>query len=428
MQAILIRENTLSKVIAGLDIGTCSVRAVVGIINDDYSVEIVDVAKKPSNGFLRNGTIVNLESTKNCIKEIIDDVEQNAGLEVQAVVTGIGGVQIESLNSKGAVAISSYGKTERAVNADDMRRVIDCANSVKIPLDRNLLHVIPQGYFVDGTDVGKNPLNQIAYKLEAEVHIITASRTAVSNITNCMEQTKYPLDEVMLKTLACTEAVMVDDERKLGSILIDIGGGTTDVVVIVNDAPICTCSIPVGGNLVTSDISMVKNIPSSIAEKLKVESGCCWLPLVENSNEEVIIPGFGSRSSELTTKVELALIIEARMKEIFEMVRSEIKPKLSGRKFAGSIILTGGGAQLPGCLEMAQSVFQTSSVRLGVPQPLGGMENNYRYPEYATAVGLILAHKEHLKSAEKEVIKKKHSEPKKTGEESIISKLMKKFF
>ncbi len=417
----------MSNIVVGLDIGTCFVRAVIGVVNDDKTVEIVDVAKKPSSGCLRNGTIVNIEATKQCIHEVIDEVEQNTGLEVQSCVTGIGGVQIESINSKGAVAISSYGKSERAITEDDVKRVIDCANSIKVPLDRKLLHVIPQQYIIDGTDGFKNPVNNIAIRLEADVHIITASRTAVQNITTCVDQANYQLDEVMLKTLACTEAVMIEDEKKLGSILIDIGGGTTDVIVVLNDAPICTCSIPIGGNLVTNDIAVVKGIPNSTAEKIKIENGCCWLPLVENENEEVLIPGFGSRSTELTTKVELCQIIYPRMEEIFTMVRDEISRRLSSMQLSGSIILTGGGAQLSGAVEMAQCVFNTSSVRLGYPQKMGGMEDKYRVPEYATAVGLILAHKDHAQLEKKHSKKREAAVPKQQGE-STFKKFMKKFF
>lgn len=417
----------MSSIVVGLDIGTCFIRAVIGVVNDDRTVEIVDVAKKPSAGCLRNGTIVNIEATKKCIREVIDEVEQATGLEVRSCVTGIGGVQIESNSSEGVVAISSYGKTERAITEDDVKRVIDSASSVKIPLDRKLLHVIPQQYIIDGTEGFKNPVNNIAIRLEAAVHIITASRTTIQNITTCIDQTSYQLEEVMLKTIACTEAVMIEDEKKLGSILIDIGGGTTDVIVVLNDAPICTCSIPIGGNLVTNDIAIVKGIPHSTAEKIKVESGCCWIPLVENENEEVLIPGFGSRNTELTTKVELCQIIYPRMEEIFSMVRDEISRKLSSIQLSGSIILTGGGAQLNGAVEMAQSVFGTSSVRLGYPQSLGGIEEKYRIPEYATAVGLILAHKNHA-SQEKRHSKKRDNAVSERAGDSVLKKIMKKFF
>ncbi len=420
----------MSNVVVGLDIGTCFVRAVIGIVHEDSSIEIVDVAKRPSMGLLRNGAIVNIEATSKCICDVIDDAEQNSGLEASSVIVGIGGVQIESINSKGVVAISSYGKKERAVTQEDVERVIECANSIHFPSDRKLLHLIPQTYYVDKTDIGKDPIGNIACKLEAEVHIITASATSVANITRCVGQTMYTLNEVMLKTLACSDSVMLDDEKKLGSVLIDIGGGTTDVIVIVNDAPICTCSIPVGGNMVTSDISIVKGLPTSIAEKIKLEGGCCWLPMVETHDEEVIIPGFGSRGSELTSKVELCSIIEPRMKEIFEMVRKEIKQKLSGVQFSGSIILTGGGSEIPGAVELAEAVFRTSSVRLGFPQGYGGLEEKYRYPEWATAVGLILSQKRYAEADEKRNHKSKRKtfETDENKKEGVLAKFMRKFF
>ena len=184
----------MSNVVVGLDIGTCFVRAVIGIVHEDNSVEIVDVAKRPSMGLLRNGAIVNIEATSKCISEVIDDAEQNSGLEASSVIVGIGGVQIESINSKGVVAISSYGKKERAVTQEDVERVIECANSIHFPSDRKLLHLIPQTYYVDKTDIGKNPIGNIACKLEAEVHIITASATSVANITRCVGQTMYTLN------------------------------------------------------------------------------------------------------------------------------------------------------------------------------------------------------------------------------------------
>lgn len=416
----------MSSIVVGLDIGTSFVRGVIALVNDDRSVEIIDVAKKPSSGFLRNGTIVNIEATKQCIHEVIDELEMSTAMEVHSCVTGIGGVQIESSNSRGSVAISSYGKAERAITQDDIKRVIECANSIKIPLDRKLLHVIPQQYIIDGTEGFKNPIDTIAYRLDADVHIITASRTAVQNITTCIEQANYQLDEVMLKTLACSEAVMNEDDKKLGSILIDIGGGTTDVVVILNDAPICTCSIPIGGNLVTNDIAIVKGIPTAIAEQIKVEHGCCWPPLVEGNDEEVIIPGFGSKKAELTSRVELSNIIYPRMEEIFKMVQDEICQRSSVEDLFGTIFLTGGGAQIDGALELAQMVFGTSSVSRGVPKALGGIEEKYRLPEYATGIGLVLAHKDHLNSGKKP--RKSYSSEHKTGGEGKLQKFLKKFF
>ncbi len=381
----------MTDIIVGLDIGTSFVRAVIGEINENNDIEIIGVAKKESSG-LRNGVIVNIEATMDCLKAVIEEAEQVAGYEVSSCITGIGGVQIESMNSKGVVAVSSHGKRDREITQADVDRVLEAANAVQIPMDRKMLHVIPQEYIVDGNPGYKDPINMIAIRLEAEVHIVTASKTAIQNITSCVNRAGYQLDRVMLKTLACAEAVMHDDEKDLGSIIIDLGGGTTDVLVILHDAPICTASIPVGGNLVTNDIAIVKGVPTAIAERIKVESGCCWLGLLDK-DEEVLIPGIAGREPEQTTRTELCQIIQPRMEEIFTMVREEIMHRASVKQLAGNIILTGGGALMPGVVELAETVFGTSSVRIGMPGNLGGIEEQYRSPAYATAVGLVTANK-----------------------------------
>ena len=278
----------MNNIVVGLDLGTSFVRAVIGEVLDDNRVEIIGIAQKPSTG-LRNGVIVNRESAMDCIKNCIEEAEQKAGYEVLSCVTAIGGLQIESVNSTGLVAIATHGKGPREINRNDIERVLDAANAVNIPMDRKMLHVIPQNYIVDDQTSYKNPLGTIAVRLSAEVHIVTASKTAIANITQCIEHSGYRLDNVMLKTLAAMHAVMAQDERELGSVLIDLGGGTTDVIVINKDAPICTVSIPVGGKLVTNDISIVKGVSPATAEQIKIQSGCCWLGLIE-TDDEVIIP------------------------------------------------------------------------------------------------------------------------------------------
>jgi cell division protein FtsA len=385
------QEKSVSNIIVGLDVGTCNVRAVIGEVNDDGNVEIIGVAKKESEG-LRNGVIVNIEATMSVIKDAIEVAEQKAGYEVTSCVTGIGGVQIESMNSKGLVAVSTHGKADREINQSDVERVLEAANAVQIPMDRKMLHVIPQEYIIDGMRGFKDPIHNIGVRLEAEVHIVTASRTAIQNISSCIERAGYQLDRVMLKTLAATQAVMLEEERELGSILVDLGGGTTDVLVIIHDAPVCTASIPVGGNLVTNDIAIVKGISTATAEKLKIESGCCWLQAID-AEQEVIIPGVGGRDPELTTRAELCQIIQPRMEEIFTMVYDEVSHRTNLTQLSGNIILTGGGALMSGAVELAESVFNTSAVRIGLPEKLGGIEEEYRSAEYATSVGLVLANK-----------------------------------
>lgn len=430
----------MTNIIIGLDIGTSFVRAVVGVINDDDSVEILSVAKKPSSGFLRHGAIVNIESTKNVIKQVIDEVEQSFGYEVRSCVTGIGGKYIESLNSHGFVAISSIGKRDRAINEDDINRVLAASNSVPIPPDRDILHLIPKDYIVNGVAGYKheNALNTLAMRLEVDVHIITASRTQISNITQCVQRAGYELDRVFLKTLAAADAVMMREERELGSILIDLGGGTTDVIVIIDDAPACTASIPAGGNLVTNDIAYLKGVPTATAEKLKIESGCCWSELLEGADAEVVIPAFGGRPPELTTRAELCEIIQSRMEEIFTRARDEIVQRSGLTQLSGSIILTGGGAQMSGAVELAEYVFGTSSVRIGAPSQLGGVEESYRSPEFATAVGLVIADKENMLAESSEKGGKKRKEksrqrqdddaPQSEPKESVVSRLKRFFF
>ena len=416
----------MNNIIVGLDIGTSFIRAVIGEVFVDGSVEIMGAAKKVSLG-LRCGKIVNIDATMNCIKEVIEEAEQKAGWEVVSCVTGIGGSQVEGMNTRGMVAISSRGRNNREITQSDVDRVLEASNAVPIPMDRKMLHVIPREYIVDGTGGYKDPIHMIAVRLEAEVHVVTASRTAIQTITQCVERAGYQLDRVMLKTLACAQTVMIPDEKDLGSILIDLGGGTTDVLVIINDAPIFTTSIQVGGNLVTNDISIVKGISTATAEKIKVEKGCCWLPLAEENDEEVLIPGVAGREPDQSSRVELCQIIQPRMEEIFMMVKDEITRRTNVQSLSGSIVLTGGGAQMEGAVELAESVFGTSSVRLGMPGKLGGIEEDYRKCEFATAVGLVVANKNLISGKTKKEKKQRDSDKEDHGE-SLWQKIKKSFF
>lgn len=415
--------------VVGLDVGTSFIRVAIGAEKEDGGIEITGVACRKSAG-LRNGVIVNIEDAMTAIRETIEEAEQNAGTEVFSCFTAIGGTQIEGINSRGLVAVTPPGKSPRAISDEDVKHVIEAARAVQIPLDRQTLHTIAQDFIVDGVEGIKKPMNMLAVRLEAAVHIITASKTTIQNITSCINRAGYQLDGVWLKTLAATRAVAHDDELELGSILIDLGAGTTDVLVLVDGAPVCTTSIPVGGNLVTNDIVIVKGIPTVTAEKLKIESGCCWLPSVHD-DMEVIIPGVGGRAPEATTQTELCQIIQARMEEIFTMVRNAIIHKTNLTQLSGNIILTGAGAEMEGVVELAQSVFGTTSVRLGIPEKLGGPEEEYRKPEWATAVGLVLANKETAqgKSGHKnKKILSSGSDSEKTGIWEKASKLLKSFF
>lgn len=416
----------MNNIIVGLDLGTSYVRTVIGEVIDDGKIEIIGTAQKKSAG-LRNGIIVNRESAMECIKSCIEEAEQKAGYEVYSCLSAIGGHQVDSEDSNGLVAIATHGKGAREITQADLKKVIDAANAVNIPIDRKILHSIPKIYRTDGNSPTKDPVGMLAVRLEVDVHIVTASKTAVANMTQCIERAGYSVDNIILKTLADMQSVMAQDERELGSVIIDLGGGTTDALVVADDAPLCTISVPVGGNLVTNDIAIVKGISPANAEKIKIEDGCCWMDAIEEDSD-VIIPGAGGRAPEVSSRSEICEIIESRMREIFSMVRSEIVNK-ANTKLDGNIILTGGGALMPGIVQLAEDVFGTSSVRVGVPGDLGGIQEEYRRPDFATAVGLVTYGCETLSIQESNRKKNKNGyEDKKSDGTSLLQKFLKKFF
>ncbi len=384
----------MSSIIVGVDIGTSFVHVVIGELKEHGGVEILAVAKNQSQG-VRNGVIVNIEKAVSVIQKTVETAEQIAGCDVKSCVTAIGGANIESRDSRGMAVISTKEHTRRDINANDVNTAIAAATSIYIAMDREFLHVIPKEYIVDGLRGFKDPIGTSATRLEVETHIVTASKTGLHTLSQCFMRAGYDLVGqkcIMLKTLAATKATLLGDEQELGSILIDMGGGTTDVLVLCNDAPICTASVPIGSNYITNDISIVEGIPFEAAEKLKIESGCCWGELVA-PDETVIIPGVGGRPPIECPRMELCEIIQSRVIEIFSEVLKEVKKKSTVKKMSGSIVLTGGGALLSGVVELAQAVFRTSAVRIGEPCNLGGIEEQYKSPEYATAVGLVLENK-----------------------------------
>lgn len=378
----------MSDVVVGLDIGTTNVRAVVGKILDDNSLQIAGVGVAPSTG-LRNGLIVNIESTMKSINEAIEKAELTAGLEVTSCFTTIGGAQIESLISKGFVPISTKSRTSREINKEDIERVIEASRAINIPLDRQILHIVPRTYIVDGQGGIKNPFNMLGVRLEAEVCIITSSVTSTQNVLRCISRAGYTVDGVFLKTLVAADLIITEEEQELGSIFIDLGAGTTDVLIVAEGAALCAISVPVGGQLITNDISLVKGVSFDTAEKIKLQHGCCWEPLID-PDETVIIPGIGGNAPEEIYRTEICQIIQPRVEEIFDLIREKLPQQVKRMQLNGSIILAGAGALLPGIAELAAKEFKTDNVRIGIPSNYGGASEQYRSPEFATAVGVLL--------------------------------------
>lgn len=370
--------------IVGLDIGTSKISAVIAEYDEKGALEIIGIGTAPSSG-LRRGVVINIEATLRSVVDAIEAAEQMAGREVKRVVSGVAGSHIEGLNSRGVVAVTGKG---REITADDVERVIEAAKAVSIPMDREILHVIPRDYVIDEQGGIKNPLDMIGVRLEVEVHMITGSVTAAQNLVKCVNRAGFEIQNVVFSSIAAAEAVLSQDEKDLGAIVIDIGGGTTNVLVYRDGAPYHSFVLPVGGSQVTGDLSIMLKTSTESAEKIKRDAGCAYLPLVEDG-EPVIVPGVGGRSPIQCTRGQICEIVQPRMTEIFRMVRERLDRQRLLDRIAGGLVLTGGGALLPGVVELGQDMFNLGG-RIGQPGRHGGLADAYQSPEYATAVGLVL--------------------------------------
>jgi cell division protein FtsA len=364
--------------------------AVIGEFDDSGQLIITGVGAAPSSG-LRKGGVVNIESTLKPISSAIEAAQFMSGREISSVFTSISGTHIEGTNSRGVVAVT--GK-EKEITRDDIERVIGAARAMPIPMDRDIIHVIPQEFIVDGQGGIRDPLAMIGVRLEAEIHLITGSVTSAQNLVKCVNRAGLKVEYIVLEALAAAKAVLSKEEKELGSLLIDLGGGTTDILVYMDGSPYYTSVVPLGGDQVTADISIMLKTPAASAEKIKREEGCCYPALVEEG-QEIIIPGLGGRPPLALPREHLCAIIQPRVAEILTMVRSRIESKGYAGKLAGGVVLTGGGALLPGVVEMAQDIFG-SAARIGVPTRQGGLTAEFQSPDYAAAVGLVMFGAEYL--------------------------------
>ena len=379
-------------IIVSLDIGSTFVRAVICERDAEKRLNIIGVGQRPSTG-LRKGVVVNIEATLRAVGAAIEDAEMMSGLEVTDCWTGIGGNHINGINSRGVVGVSGKKKDtrEREIGPDDVERVIEAAKAVVIPTDRQILEVIPQNFKVDDQKGIRNPIDMIGVRLESEVHIITCTVTGMQNLIKCVNRAGFRVNELILQTLAAGRAVLTQEEMDLGAALVDLGGGTTDVLVYVEGTPFSTFTVPAGGTQVTSDISIIKNISVENAEKIKIDAGCCWDSMLDE-DDTVIVPGVGGRPPMSIPRSQVLAIIKPRMEEIFKLVKQHLDSLNLPRPLGGGVVLTGGGAQLTGVVELANHILKLPA-RLGSPIPtqnLGGLAEEYRIPSFATAIGLAL--------------------------------------
>lgn len=374
----------VNEIIVGLDIGTTKVCVVIGALNDNEQLEILGVGTTPSRG-LRRGVVINIDATIHSILSAVEAAEMMSGREVHEVFTGISGGHIEGLNSRGVVAVTGRG---REITRNDIDRVIDAAKAIVIPMDREVLHVIPQEFVVDDQGNIRNPFGMIGVRLEAEVHIITGAVTSAQNIVKCVNRAGFKAVDIVLEPLASARAVLTNDEKELGALLIDLGGGTTDVLVYIEGAPYHTSILSIGGDQVTNDLSIMLKTPLDAAEEIKRDVGCCYLPLVQE-DEMVNVPVVGGRPPNQIKRKSVVDIIQPRMTEMLTMVRDQVKGNNYMKLLAGGVVLTGGGSLLPGTAELASEIFNLPA-RVGYPVKLGGLIEEYYSPIYATGIGLVL--------------------------------------
>lgn len=370
------------QIVVGIDVGSTKICTLISEINEDGQLEIIGVGIVPSRG-LRKGVVVNTEEVIESVRISVQKAEQQSGFKIVSAFVGISGAHMATLNSQGVVAVRNV---ERQISADDVQRAVDAARVVTVPPDREIVHVLPRHYVVDGQEGIKNPVGMLGHRIEVQTTIVSGLMTAVNNLARCVERAGVGLDSLVLQSLAAGEAVLTEAERDVGVALIDIGGGTTDIAVFEEGALAFATSLPVGGYQISNDIAVVLRTPFSVAEDLKIRHGYAIADLVED-NRPIDVASHETGESQVVSRREVSEIIEPRMEETLELVRDSLRRAGYGGLPAG-VVLCGGTAQLGGLRRLATDVLD-ASVRLGVPTNIQGLTDQVLNPAFATSVGLI---------------------------------------
>jgi cell division protein FtsA len=369
-------------IVTALDIGTSQTKIVITDMSDPSRHEVIGVGVAPSRG-LRKGVVINIDNTIAGIQQALKQAESMAGIEVSSVYCSLSGAHIKGLSSNGVVAIK-----HKEVRIDDVERVIEAAKAVAIPMDREVLHVLPQEFIVDDQDSIKDPVGIHGVRLEARVHMITGAVASAENIVKCANRCGLTVNDVVSAGIASGRAVVTDEEQDLGVCVIDIGGGTTDVTVFHNGAVKHSFVLPVGGNHISNDIALLLRTPIEAAEELKCLHGCA-LPSLIQHDETLSVTSTGEREDRVLSKQWLAEIIEPRLTEIFQVVIGELINAKADQLIHSGIVLTGGVANQVGIAELAESVF-SAPVRVGFPRGAQGLSDLIKDPAHAASFGLVL--------------------------------------
>lgn len=370
--------------IVALDIGTSKVCVLVGEVNDRGQLEIIGKGTSPMKG-TRRGNIINLDQAIDAIKRAVDEAEVMAGVQIESAFVGVAGDHIRSINSKGVVSV--MGK-HKEILREDIDRVIEASRSINIPGELELLHVIPREFVVDGQDGIHDPLGMTGSRLEANVHIVTGARTHNQNVLACVNKAGIAVTELVLEPIGGAEAVLTQDEKEMGVLLLDLGAGTTDYAVFLEGNVVHTNVLPVGAGHFTSDISVVLRTPMEDAERIKKRHGCALSSLITDE-EPIEVPTVGGRPPKILSRHELTNIIEPRAAEIAKLVYRDIEKVGLEKEIRSGVVVAGGGAEMDGMIEMIEQVFDQQA-RKGLPRGLGGLSDTVNGPEWVTAAGLLL--------------------------------------
>ena len=384
----------MDNIIVGLDIGTTKVCAVVASTDEQGRIIILGLGRSPSEGMMR-GVVTNIDKTIRSITTAIAEAQSQSGVAIESVIVGIAGDHIQSFQSRGVISISG---PEHEVNQADIDRLIEDTKRIALPSDRKIIHVIPQEFIIDGQDGVYDPLGMSGIRMEANVHIITGLVSAAQNIYKCVQRAGLEVSDMVLEPLASSYAVLDDEEKEVGVVLLDVGGGTTDLAVFEERTIRHTAVIGIAGKKVTDDIRKGLGINSEQAERIKQEEGWAYVPSVVD-NSPIVLPGVGGRSPIEIDRRLLAQIIQPRMEEIFEIAALEIKRSGYSKHLSAGVVLTGGGALIRGTADLARDVLGMP-VKIGFPTGFaGGLVREIENPAYSTAVGLVLHGLKHLDRA-----------------------------
>ena len=371
--------------LVGLDIGTTKVCVIIAEPDEDGEVHITGVGTSPSLG-VRKGVVVDLDATIRAIEDAVDKAERMAGIKAAVALVAVSGEHIASQNSRGVVAVS---RADREIGEADVARVVQAARMAAIPgSDREIIHLLPRDFLVDGQDGVRNPVGMYGMRLEVEAHIVTGASTLLANLLKCIQRAGLEVDDLVLEPLASGEAVLTQAERDLGVVLVDIGGGTTSIGVFSGGSLCHATVLPVGGNHVTNDIAVGLRTPIAEAEKLKIRHGCSRASAA-SEGELIEVFHIGTREPRILPRRVLGEIIEPRFDEICGMVKAQIKRSGYAQMVPAGVVATGGGALLHGLAEAASEKLDVPS-RVGTPDMAGSMADTVGSPVYATGVGLVL--------------------------------------